>query len=208
MLKNIAKEQDMKRIEAKRMSTVDIVRCGLFTALIAVGAFIKIVLPVGPFMVTVSMQIFFSVLAGLLLGGGKGLLSGLVYLILGLVGLPIFAHGGGLGYLLRPTFGFLIGFAAAAWLSGTVAVRLRRLSWGRGLRGDVAAALCGVAAYFACGLAYYYIAFNFILPNTGGIGLRELFAVWLLSTIVPDNAIGLLAAVLASRLRPLLKARR
>ncbi len=198
----------MTHSAGRRLSTVDIVRCGLFTALIAVGAFIKIVLPVGPFMVTVSMQVFFATLAGLLLGGPLGLFSGVAYLVLGLVGVPIFAHGGGLGYLARPTFGFLIGFAAAAWLSGTVAGRLRRFDWGRGVRGDIVAALCGVAAYFACGLAYYYVAFNFILPNTGGIGLRELFVVWLLSTIVPDNAIGLLAAVLASRLRPLLKARR
>ena len=190
---------------SKRLGTVDIVRCGLFTALIAVGAFIKIVLPVGPFMVTVSMQIFFSVLAGLLLGAGKGLLSGAVYLILGLVGIPIFAHGGGLGYLLRPTFGFLIGFAAAAWLSGLVSTRLRRFAWGRGVKGDVLAALCGVSIYFACGLVYYYVFYNFVLTGTEGIGLRELIAVWLLSTIVPDNLIGLLAALLASRLRPMMK---
>ena len=71
--------------------------CGLFTALMAVGAFIHIMVPLGIWQVTISLQIFVAVLAGLFLGRRLGFLSVLAYLVLGLAGLPVFAHGGGTG---------------------------------------------------------------------------------------------------------------
>ena len=98
----------------KHTTTTDIVLCGMFVALMAVGAFIKIMIPLGVWQVTFSLQFFFALLAGFLLGGKRGFAAVGVYLITGLLGVPIFAHGGGLGYLMKPTFGFLIGFAAAA----------------------------------------------------------------------------------------------
>ena len=67
--------------------TKSIIYCGLFTALIAVGAFIKIPIPVVPF----TLQYLFTMLAGLLLGSRRGTLSVAAYMILGLVGLPIFS---------------------------------------------------------------------------------------------------------------------
>ena len=104
--------------------TTDIVLCGMFVALMAVGAFIKIMLPLGLFQVTFSLQFFFALLAGFLLGAERGCMSVIVYLITGLIGIPIFAHGGGIGYLLKPTFGFLIGFAAAAAVCGYIAKKV------------------------------------------------------------------------------------
>lgn len=65
--------------------------CSLFTALIAVGAFIKIPIPVVPF----TLQFLFTTLAGLLLGSKMGAVSVIAYMVLGLVGLPIFSEGGG-----------------------------------------------------------------------------------------------------------------
>lgn len=81
---------------------------GLFTALIAVGAFIQITIPVQPVPMHVTMQFFFVILSGLLLGAKRSLLSVCTYLMLGLCGFPIFASGGGPAYLLKPTFGFLM----------------------------------------------------------------------------------------------------
>ena len=72
--------------------TKSIIYCGLFTALIAVGAFIKIPVPVVPF----TLQYLFTMLAGLLLGARLGSLSVFAYMVLGLAGLPIFTEGGGL----------------------------------------------------------------------------------------------------------------
>ena len=103
---------------SSRSITQDVAVCGLFTALIAVGAFIKIVIPVGADTMNFTLQWLFVLLAGLLLGSKRAFRSVAVYLITGLIGFPIFARGGGPAYLLRPTFGFLLGFALAAWVIG------------------------------------------------------------------------------------------
>ena len=75
---------------------------GFFTALIAVGAFIKISIPVQPFPMNFTLQFFFVLLAALLLGARQAFLCVLTYLAVDLVGVPIFAAGGGPAYLLRP----------------------------------------------------------------------------------------------------------
>ncbi|EHO86589.1 hypothetical protein HMPREF0380_00248 [Eubacterium infirmum F0142] len=181
--------------------TQDVIYCGLFAALMTVGALIKIVLPIGVFEVTVSLQVFFALLAGFLLGARNGFLSIVVYLIIGLIGVPVFAHGGGLGYLIKPTFGFLIGFAFAALFAGLLTNREKKPRFSR----LAVAALVGEMAYYACGLIYYFIMFNFVLSGTGGIGIAKLFSVWFLSTVIPDTVICMLAAVLAYRLVPIMR---
>ena len=98
---------------SRRIKTADIVHCGMFASLMAVGAFIKVMIPLGVWQVTFSLQFFFALLAGFLLGSKRGLAAVGCYLLIGLAGVPVFAHGGGLMYLMKPTFGFLIGFAAA-----------------------------------------------------------------------------------------------
>ena len=84
----------------------------LFAALTAVGAFIR--LPAGP--TSITLQIFFSALAGILLGVKWGAVSQLLYVGLGLLGLPVFTMGGGLSYLLQPSFGFLLGLIPSTLL--------------------------------------------------------------------------------------------
>ena len=185
----------------RKLSTTDIVYCGLFTALIAVGAFIKIMIPIGVFEVTFSLQFFFALLAGILLGERLGFLSVAAYLVTGLVGVPIFAHGGGLGYLLRPTFGFLIGFAVAAYLAGAISGQFSR----KGFLPLLLASFVGELAYYACGLIYYFVMFNFVLTNGQSIGVAELFSVWFLSTVIPDFMLCVLAAGLGARLSVLLR---
>ena len=96
------------------MKTKDLVLCAMFVALIAVGAFIKVPVPVVPF----TLQFLFTMLAGLLLGPVNGALAVVVYIVLGLVGLPIFTQGGGPGYIFQPSFGYIIGFAVAAYVTG------------------------------------------------------------------------------------------
>jgi len=87
----------------------------LMAALIAVGAFIAI--PIGP--VPIVLQNMFVILAGLLLGSRWGLASVGVYLLAGLVGLPVFSGGGaGLGHLFGPTGGYLVGYLPAVFLIG------------------------------------------------------------------------------------------
>ena len=161
------------------ISTADIVHCGMFASLMAVGAFIKIMIPIGIWEVTFSLQFFFALLAGFLLGSKRGLAAVGVYLLIGLAGVPVFAHGGGLMYLMKPTFGFLIGFAAAAYVAGKIA----EIMPGSGYFKLLFAAFWGEMAYYLC---------------------VELVSVWFLSTVIPDFILCVLAAGAALRLRPVI----
>ncbi len=97
------------------MQTNKMIKAALMAALTAVGAYI--IIPVGP--VPITLQTFFVLLSGRLLGKKFGALSQTAYLILGAFGLPIFSGGqGGLGVLAGPTGGFLISFIIAAWIAG------------------------------------------------------------------------------------------
>ena len=116
-----------------RPGVYELICCAMFTALMVVGAYIKVMIPLGAFEVTVSLQLFFALLAGLILGGRSGAVSVISYILLGLIGLPVFAHGGGLYYMAKPTFGFIIGFAAAAYTAGRLYERFLKNN-GRGHR--------------------------------------------------------------------------
>ncbi|MDF1534370.1 MAG: biotin transporter BioY [Methanosarcinaceae archaeon] len=94
----------------------------LFAAMTAVGAYIKIPIPIGP--VPITLQILFIFLAGAMLKSKWGTISMVVYLLLGIVGIPVFAGGSsGLGVLFGPTGGYLIGFVAATFIIGILADR-------------------------------------------------------------------------------------
>lgn len=93
------------------------VYASLFGALTAIGAFIVVPMQPVPF----TLQTFFTGLSGVLLGGRTGALSQVVYVILGCIGLPVFAGGkAGLGVLFGPTGGYLIGFIAGAYVIGRI----------------------------------------------------------------------------------------
>ena len=110
--------------------TLMLVLTALFAALTAIGAFFKI-----PFaLAAISLQFLFTAMAGILLGAGYGALSQGVYVLIGLVGVPIFALGGGFSYVLQPTFGFLLGLIPSAFVIGKLAKRPLTF-WGTALAG-------------------------------------------------------------------------
>ncbi len=88
----------------------------LFTALTVMGAQFRLPLPFVPF----SLQTFFVLISGALLGPRYGAASQLLYLALGLAGLPVFTKGGGLAYVFQPTFGYLLGFPLASFIAGAL----------------------------------------------------------------------------------------
>ena len=128
----------------RKITTKDMIMCALFTALIAVGAFIKVPVPVVPF----TLQFLFTMLAGLIMGGRLGAISVGLYAVLGLVGLPIFAEGGGIWYVLKPSFGYIIGFALGSLVTGLMVEKQKNLTMGRLL----AANFTGLAIVYACGM--------------------------------------------------------
>ena len=94
--------------------TRDIVSILSFTLLTAIGSNLK--MEIGP--VPITMQNFAVLLSGAFLGSKKGALSQIFYLFGGLAGIPWFAKGGGIAYVLNPSFGYIIGFVLAAFFVG------------------------------------------------------------------------------------------
>ena len=178
-----------------KSKTTNMILCALFTALIAVGAFIRIPVPYLPF----SMQTFFVLMAGLLLGRKLGALSVFLYLLLGLIGLPIFTEGGGFGYIFKPSFGFIIGFVASAWVTGAIAFRKPSPSLPRLL----GACLAGSGVVYLCGLPYYYLMSHVYVGSN--IGVWPLFLYCFILTAPGDIVKSVAAALIAKRLQPVLR---
>ena len=181
--------------KVKRSGIRRLALCGLFTALIAVGAFLRIPF----FTVPVTLQALFVVLAGLLLGPTDGALSALCYLLLGLAGLPLFTQGGGPFYVLKPGFGYILGFVLGAWVTGRIA---RALPSPRFLRLFMAG-LGGVLAVYVCGVPYYWLISTVYLGNA--VSAKTLLLSCFLVFVPGDAASAVLAAVLAQRLLPVVR---
>ena len=125
-----------------------LILCG--SLLIALSAHVAIPLPFSP--VPITGQTLAVLLVGALLGSRRGALCLLAYLAEGLAGLPVFAPGGapGLARLLGPTGGYLVGFVAAAYVTG----RLAEEGWDRRVLSTIAAMLLGSAVIYTCGVSW------------------------------------------------------
>lgn len=183
----------------QHFSNKEMILSGLFTALIAVGAFLQINIPVQPFPMHFTLQFFFVLLAGFFLGGRMGCISVCTYLMIGLAGIPVFASGGGIGYLVRPTFGFLIGFVFAAFTVGKLAAKKEELTFAWLL----ISALVGMIVMYLCGMFYFYFISNYIIsmPVTWKIVLINCC----LLTISGDIVLCVMAAAVAKRLVPVVR---
>lgn len=117
--------------------------------LMALGAQVRIPLPFSP--VPVTLQTFAVLLTGALLGSRRGALAVFTYLAEGLAGLPVFAGwSGGIAHLLGPTGGYLLGFVAAAYVTGALFER----GWGAKPLATFLALLAGNIALYALGLPW------------------------------------------------------
>ena len=92
----------------------NIVSVLFFSILTGISAGFKIEIGAVP----ITMQTLVVLLSGVFLGSKKGAISQLTYLTAGIVGIPWFSRGGGLAYILSPTFGYLIGFIPASYVIG------------------------------------------------------------------------------------------
>jgi biotin transport system substrate-specific component len=140
----------------------------LFTALLAQ---VRIPLPFTP--IPITGQTFAVLLIGVTLGSRRGLASMTLYLLLGGLGMPFFAGGqGGLTYLTGPTLGYLLGFVAAAWLSGRLAER--------GLERRIQTAwlpfLAATLVIYACGAGWLALS----------LGIQKAFVLGILPFVVGD----------------------
>jgi biotin transport system substrate-specific component len=175
---------------ADKTSIKGIVYASLFGALTATGAFI--VIPVPP--VPITAQTFFLNTAAVLLGGSLGALSQFIYVMLGVVGIPVFSGGkAGIGVIFGPTGGYLLGFIIAAFIIGKI-VEARR---GAGIFWHIFAMLVGMAIIYSLGITQ--------LALVAKISFKKALAIGMLPFIPGDIIKILLAAIISSRLKGRIK---
>lgn len=175
-----------------RPKTLDLVYISLFAVLLALCAWITI-----PTLVPFTLQTLGVFLTGSLLGPRRGLAALLVYLLLGLVGLPIFAgFNSGPGVLLGPTGGYLLGFLVGVPLIGLAAKPGK--TWVLALGMLAALLLC-----YAFGTAWFMVVYA---QKSGAVGLLTVLGWCVFPFIIPDLLKLGLALALSRRLRPYMKA--
>ena len=176
-----------------RFTTRELVFMAFFSALTAIGAFIKIPVPYCPF----TLQLLFTTMAGLLLGARLGSAAVWVYIALGLLGLPVFTNGGGPGYVFQPTFGYLIGFDLGSRITGM-------LSQGAGsFKKLLIANFGGLVAVYSCGMVYFYLIGNYVINQP--IALWPLFLYCFILAVPGDIVLCIIAALLGKKLIPIVR---
>lgn len=131
----------------KNKSVLTLTYCALFAALTAVLSQFSI--PIGP--VPINLATFSVVLAGTVLGAQYGAISQSVYVLLGAVGLPVFAgFKGGIHAIVGPTGGYILGYIAAAWLAGFIGKRI-----GVKIIGLILSMAAGIAVCYLLGTAWF-----------------------------------------------------
>lgn len=175
-----------------KLGTRDFAASALFAALMAVCSWISI-----PAAVPFTMQTFGVFLAVGLLGGKRGSLSIIVYLLLGAVGLPVFAgFSGGLGYMLGPTGGYIVGFLFSALLMWVIEIFM-----GKSTSVLAFSMAAGLLLCYAFGTAWFMIVYT---KTTGEIGLATALGWCVIPYIIPDVIKIALALILTRRLRPVI----
>ena len=170
---------------------MDVAECSLFVALMVAGAYIKIPFPFMP----LTFQTVFAVCAGLFLGCRKGIISMTVYAIAGLIGLPVFTSGGGLHYVLMPSFGYILGFIASAGFAGALRNFAPKL-WQKVL---IAIGACLIDYVF--GIAYFIA----VWVLSGNSGLWSAVVTYNVIYLPKDLILTVLSAFLCQSVTPALK---
>ncbi|MBF0572562.1 MAG: biotin transporter BioY [Desulfamplus sp.] len=160
----------------------------MFAALISVGAYISI--PIGP--VPIVLQNIFVLMAAILLGTKWGGAALGLYLFMGACGFPVFAGGtGGLGRILGPTGGYLLGYIPAVLVTGLISDKI-----GKNLFGDIIAMFAGSLIVYIAGVPWLKVA--------TGMAWNKVFIVGMYPFVVGDILKIVAAAYCIKFLRPLL----
>lgn len=178
--------------EKRPIHALPAVFCAVFTGLIIAGAYIRLDF----FAVPVTLQLQIVLLAGFLLGSRLAAVSASAYIFLGLLGLPVFARGGGIAYIFQPTFGYLIGFVFASFAVGKITETRKVLS----TKVYILAAFTGLAIVYFIGVLYLYLTKRFYIKEA--VGVWYIISNGFLITFPTDLVMSVGCIMLARRLRP------
>ncbi|PYF05615.1 biotin transporter BioY [Ureibacillus chungkukjangi] len=183
-----------------KTNVVDLVYCGMFATLMMIGANITSFAPffiVGG--VPITLQTFFAVLAGLVLGSRNGAIACTVYMLIGLAGAPVFAKfSGGFDSILSPTFGFILTFIFAAYLTGKIVETFQTL------KHYIVAALFSMLVIYIAGTNWMYLSYNLWADAPPELSYQLVWG-WMLIPLPKDIILAIFAAFLAFRLQRILK---
>lgn len=176
----------------KPLRILDLTLIGMFVALMSIGANIT---AWAPFLqiggVPITLQTFFCFLAGALLGSRRGAIAMIVYLFLGLAGVPVFAgFKGGLSTVLSPTFGFIISFIFTAYVTGKIIESKNKPT----LITFLIASIIGLVFNYMIGTNYMYIALSFFMDASDSVTYTGTWVVML--AYLPVDLLTIVAAAL------------
>lgn len=168
------------------MKVKDMSYIALFAGLIAIGAFIQLPISIVP----ITMQTLFVVLAAMILKRKKAISAVLLYIVIGLIGLPVFAKGGGIAYIFQPTFGYLIGFIGAAAIVGEVAERTDKISY------LLVSGFIAMIVIYGIGMLYFWLIQTTIYQISYGF---DWIIYYLFIVYIPGDVLACIVAVLVGK---------
>lgn len=184
---------DTKSKEKRKFKTIDVVYIGLSAALIAICSWISIPLPTVP----ITLQTMGVVLIASLFGAKRGTIATVIYIVLGAIGVPVFAgFSGGLGSLTGPTGGYIIGFIFTAVIVGVTADKTNKL-WAL-----IVSMVIGILVCYVFGTAW----FAYVYAKTSDAQPLMTILGWcVFPFLLPDAVKIVIAAILTNRLKKFVK---
>ena len=175
-------------METKKMKTLDMVYIALFACLMAICAWISI-----PGQIPFTLQTM-----GVFLGGKRGTVAVLVYILMGAVGLPVFSgFAGGLGKLLGMTGGYIVGFLVSALLMWAMEALFGSKKWVLPV-----SMVVGLIACYAFGTAWFMVVYT---SSKGAITLGAVLGMCVIPYIIPDAVKIAVALLLTKALKRFVK---
>lgn len=179
----------------QKYRAIHITYIAMFAALMAIGANATSFIVIGP--VPLTLQTFFAILAGALLGSRLGSMSMIVYTLIGLIGVPVFSQlTGGFAVLFRPTFGFILSYIILAFVTGKIVeANGEKPKIGTFL----VACFIGLILNYVIGTTYMYASLKYFI---GSMEELTYLGAWKMMTIFlyKDIAVTILAALLCPRI--------
>ena len=177
----------------KKVGTLDLVYMAIGIALIAICSWITV-----PMTVPFTLQTFAVFVVLLILGGERGTLATVVYVIMGAIGIPVFSgFAGGFGILMGKTGGYILGFIFIG-LIYMFAVKI----FGRRSYVEIPALIAGLAVCYAFGTAWFMFIY---IRDTGAVGLLTVLSWCVFPFVIPDLVKMALAFVIAKRVRAVIR---
>ena len=167
----------------KLFSTKELVLVALFAAVMAISAWVAV-----PAAIPFTMQTFAVFFAVGALGLKCGFTAVFVYVLIGCMGLPVFAgFGGGIGVLFSPNGGFIIGFLPAALVCGLLSKKAKTFA--------------SLSLSMAAGLVICYIIGSAYFAKISGMDAKSVIISCIIPYVIPDTVKILLAAALSQRIK-------